>query len=311
MGWPTPDSVLSMAEALPDTGDVERMVMTSRGLYWLGDVGQKLYRLGTDGKPVLVAMTDAFGSTELEASNSAVVWLWGGSLWALSLADGAAPVEIGTNINITGNPLLLDDTNAYFEPAFAASGGLVQIPLAGGAPKKVPIVASDVIAVHDGYAYYRQPDTFISDLAMRAPLTGGAAEQVDNSLGMLYSPHFAFDGKIIYVSTTRLNRLDLAKPNSSTSLLVLPQAPQQGGENALRSMVLDQDRLVYSDWFGTVGWVTTDGSQCANVLVDPERGDTGWLFEIALDSENLYLLVQSPTDRKGRLHRIARSKVGL
>jgi hypothetical protein len=312
-GWPTLASVLSKAESLPDTGDVEHMVMTSRGLHWLGDISAKLYRLGSDGKPMLVAMTDVARFPELEASDSAVVWLWGGSLWALSLDAGAAPAEIGTNISLAGNPIMVDDTHVYFEPAFVTPPGLAQIPLAGGATKKVPILARDVFAVHDGYAYYKDPDSFLGDLVMRAPLDGGAVEQVDMSLGFIHSPQVLFDGNVMYVSTTKLSRLELGKPNSATNLLVLAPAPQQGTDNWLTSLVLDGNRLVYADGNGTVGWVTTDGTQCANILVDPDQGTgvPGWPIEIALDDEYLYLLVFSAPDGRGGLHRIARSSVGL
>ena len=311
-GWPTLDSVLSMAEPLPDTGDVDHMVMTSRGLHWLGGVGKALYRLGADGSPMRVAMTDVGGFAQLEASDSAVVWLWDSSVWALSLDVGAAPAEIGTDISLAGNPLLVDDTHVYYEPAFGTLG-FTQIPLVGGAPKKMRTDIRDVVAVHDGYAYYKDPDSFTGDLLMRAALDGGALEQVDDSVGFLYSPHILFDGNVMYVSTTKISRVDLGNPNSATGVLVLAPAPEQGLKNMLTSMVLDRDRLVYADGNGTVGWVTTDGTQCANILVDPDQGTevVGPPIEIALDDAYLYLLVFSGPSATGSLHRIARSSVGL
>lgn len=316
-GWPTRDSVLSMAEPLPDTGDIDQLIMTSLGLHWFGDVGKVLYRLGADGNPMPMAMTDNAGFTELEASDSAVVWLWGSSVWALLLEAGAAPAEIGTDISLTGNPLLVDETHVYFEPAFGTPG-FTRIPLVGGAPEKVPtdIAARDVIAVHDGYAYYREPDSFTGDLLMRAPLDGGPVEQVDDSLGFLASPEIVFDGNVMYVSTTRLARIDLGSPNSATIVLLLAAARNQGVNNGLTRLVLDGDRLVYADVQGTVGWVTTDGTECANILVDPDQGSevAGPPIDLALDDEYLYLLVFSKSasgSTTGSLRRIARSSVGL
>lgn len=309
-GWPTLESVLSLAEPLPDTGDVGHMVMTSRGLHWLAD--KALYRLGTDAKPVLVAMTDDGLFAQLDASSSAVVWLWGSSIWALSLDANATPRELWTEVSVAGDPILVDETNVYFDQAFGSNYGFWQIPLAGGTPKKVPIVAQDVFAVHDGYGYYKQSDSITGDLLMRAPLAGGTAEQVAKGFGFLWSPRVLFDANVMYVATDTIGRVEVGKPDSKSIVFHLAPSPDQGVDNSLTSMVLDGDRLVYADQYGTVGWVTTDGAQCANILVDPSQGKDvpGWPIEVALDDKYLYMLVFD-TSSHGSLHRIARSKVGL
>lgn len=311
-GWPTLDSVLSMAEPLPDTGDVGLMVMTSRGLHWLADEG--LYRLEADGKATQLATTERGMFPKLVASSSAVVWLWDDTLWALSLTAGATPAQLATKVNLTSSELLVDETHAYFEPAFTTPGGLTRIPLVGGPAEKVPTYANEVFAVHDGYAYYRDSGSISSQYLMRAKLTGGEGVLVDNQVGLLYSPKVQFDGSsVMYISTTEITRIDLEKPNSGTPLFWLSPAPSQGGDNYLTSMVLDGDRIVYADGNGTVGWVTTDGTQCENILIVPDQGKDvpGWPIEITLDAQYLYLLVFTGNTSEGALHRIARSKVGL
>ncbi|HET8940224.1 MAG TPA: hypothetical protein VFN67_42575 [Polyangiales bacterium] len=115
------------------------------------------------------------------------------------------------------------------------------------------------------------------------------------------------------VATASIYGIDVGTANSWTHVFSLAPFPQQGADNYLTSLALTGERLVYADGLGTVGWVTTSGSQCANIMVDPDKGraSPGGPPKVAVDDEHLYLLVSSGPSGAGSLHRIARAKVGL
>jgi hypothetical protein len=301
-----------MAEAVPETGEVTDLITTPLGLHWLGKGGSALYRLGSDGNPVLVTMTAELGFTRLTASDTALVWLWNTSVWQLLLKAGAAPAKLATGVSLAGRPIFVDEAHVYYEPAFGAIG-LTRIALAGGDPEKVPTAARGVVAVHDGYAYYKDSDSF-GEFVMRTRVDGGAPEQVTKTIGFLDSPRIVFEGNVMYISTSSLvYRVEIGNPKSASGVYGLAPARDAGIDNGLWRMVLDGHRLVFADLNGTVGWASTDGTQCGNILVNPNQGAgiPGPPIDIALDHEYLYLLVFSGSSYHGSLYRVARSKVGL
>jgi hypothetical protein len=258
-----------------------RAVAVRREIVYVADANDGLLRM-EPGAAVFERIAAAMAS-EFLAGDLNLYWYEAGGVWKASLSATDA-MRDPVVANLPGALALRASDQTELYAADETQRSIHTFPIAGGMLTTLAsgVTASD-LKLRAGFLYYAELGA--GHVARLAP-EGGAPERLTATASTALQAVESDGSELYWSDGIAIFAAPLDDVADRSAIGVAGPHPQ-GGRSRVQRMQLGEQRLLWSDRDGNLGWTALDGSECA-LIAAGVRGLAGWdadeaAFHVAVD----------------------------